>query len=436
VESCIINEWLVQEGDKVTEGQHICDIETDKATFEIESPADGTVLGIFYPVDADVEVLKTIAIIGEPGEDISTLRPGDESRDVEEAPEVRDDTPEPQELVSPAELSPSEAESPASGASPRAKNLAREKSIDIAGLAGTGPHGRVIERDVAAARRTAVSPAAQARALDEGLAVPSTGTGIGGRVLAADLAAAQPEAVGTAVAALEFPGNVTQIPVKGVRRLVAERMHASLQSSAQLTHHASADARAVLNYRHKCKTAPDEAGVAGITINDAVLFATVKTLAEFPELNAHWQGDRIARFENVHLGLAVDTPRGLVVPVIRYANLMSLKQLSAEAKRLAKACIDGEVDPDFLTGGTFTVTTLGALGIEAFTPVLNMPEVGILGVCTIQPKPVIHGDEVEFIPHMGLSLTFDHRAVDGAPAARFLVSLRQKLTQFELTLAG
>jgi pyruvate dehydrogenase E2 component (dihydrolipoamide acetyltransferase) len=203
-----------------------------------------------------------------------------------------------------------------------------------------------------------------------------------------------------------------------------------------LTHHSSADARAVLAYRKKCKAAPGEAGVSGISINDAVLYVTVKTLAEFPELNAHWGGDRIVQFGNVHLGLAVDTPRGLIVPVIRYANLMNLKQLSAEAKRLARDCIEGNVDPDTLIGGTFTVSTLGALGIEAFTPVLNTPEVGILGVCNIRPKAVMAGDEVEFIPHMGLSLTFDHRAVDGAPAARFLASLGRKLADFELTLAG
>jgi pyruvate dehydrogenase E2 component (dihydrolipoamide acetyltransferase) len=192
----------------------------------------------------------------------------------------------------------------------------------------------------------------------------------------------------------------------------------------------------VLSYRQKCKAAPEEAGTGGISINDIVLYATAKTLLEFPELNAHCMGDRIVQFENVHLGLAIDTPRGLIVPVIRYANLMSLKQLSFEARRLAAACMEGSIDPDVLSGGTFTVTNLGALGIESFTPVLNTPETGILGVCSIQAKPVMIGGEVEFIQHMGLSLTFDHRAVDGAPAARFLASLREKLAAFEQTLAG
>jgi len=435
VESCIIIEWRAKEGDQIAAGEPICDIETDKASFEVESPASGTVLGIFYPVDSDVEVLKVIAAIGEPGEDISALRP--EKAGADEVIHTTDKPEDPGTVrVAPDEAPGSLHQASASGASPRAKNLAGRKDVDISMVAGSGPHGRVIERDVIAAQSAAVSPVASARAVAEGLDVPQTGSGIGGRVLAADLDAVATSAQGGAGATMEFPGNVTETPVKGVRKLIADRMHASLQNSAQLTHHTSADARAVLDYRHKCKSAPEAAGVNGISINDAVLYATVRTLAEFPGFNAHWQGDRIVQFENVHLGLAVDTPRGLIVPVIRYANLMNLKQLSAEAKRLAKACLEGNIEPDALLGGTFTVSTLGALGIEGFTPVLNAPEVGILGVCTILPRPVITGDEVEFVPHMGLSLTFDHRAVDGAPAAHFLVSLREKLATFEVTLAG
>ena len=436
VESCIIIGWSVAEGDTIKEGETICEIETDKAAFEVESPASGSVLGVFYPVDSDVEVLKVIAAIGEPGEDISTLRPaeydaGEAQAQVADSVETEiPKTAPPEEAVKP------QAQISSSGVSPRAKKLAENKGVDTSAIAGTGPNGRVIERDVMAAQPAVVSPAAKDRATAEGLEVPAVGSGIGGRDIVSDLVAVAPQAVGAAVASMEFPGNITEIPVKGIRKLVAGRMRASLQNSAQLTHHTSADARAVLDYRKKCKAASEQSGVAGISINDAVLFATVRALAEYPELNAHWQGDKIVQYENVHLGLAVDTPRGLIVPVIRYANLMSLKHLSAEANRLAMNCIEGNVDPDTLLGGTFTVSTLGALGIESFTPVLNTPEVGILGVCNIQAKPVISGDEVEFVPHMGLSLTFDHCAVDGAPAARFLASLREKLASFELTLTG
>ncbi len=445
VESCIIIEWKVNEGDVVSEGQALCEVETDKATFEVEAIASGTVLGIFYPADADVEVLKTIAAIGEPGEDISALRPVDEGAEISNIEQGTEELKNIEQGMSNVEVDKPSAvhdskldirnSGPVTGlASPRAKRLAEKKGVDIADLSGTGPEGRVIERDVAAA--PAVTPAAQAKAAAEGLSIPASGTGMGGRVVAADLVAVAPAKVGEAVASMDFPGAITEIPVKGVRKVVAGRMLNSLQNTAQLTLNASADARSVLGYRSKCKAAPEEAGVAGISINDVVLYATVKTLGEFPELNAHMLGDKIVEFDNVHLGFAVDTPRGLMVPVIRYANLLSLKQLSAEAKRLALACIDGTIDPDALCGGTFTVTNLGAMGIESFTPVLNAPEVGILGVCTIQPKPVMKGADVEFVPHMGLSLTFDHAAADGAPAARFLASLRNKLAAFELTLAG
>jgi len=439
VESCIIIEWKVNEGDIVSEGQALCDVETDKATFEVEATAAGTVLGIFYPADADVEVLKVIAAIGEPGEDISGLRP-EEPQNIEQGisnDEVKEDPRAVQTSAVPCSTFDIRDSGP-TGASPRAKGLAADKGVDISTVSGSGPAGRVIERDVAAAQPGAVSPAAQAKAAAEGLAIPTVGSGMGGRVLAADLVAVAPEAVGTAVASMDFPGNATEIPVKGIRKLVSGRMLASLQNTAQLTLNAAADARSMLGYRKKCKAAPEEAGVGGINITDVVLYATVKTLVEFPEFNAHWQGDKIVQYENVHLGLAVDTPRGLAVPVIRYANLMNLKQLSAEAKRVAQACIEGTIEPDELTGGTFTVTNIGSLGIESFTPVLNAPEVGILGVCAIQPKPVMNGSDVEFVPHMGLSLTIDHSAVDGAPGARFLSVLRQKLAdfEFELTLAG
>lgn len=432
VESCIIIGWSVKEGDIVTEGQPLCEVETDKATFEVPAPAAGTVLGIFYPADADVEVLKVIAAIGAPGEDISALRPaGDGVKSVEPVKVV-----EVAAKAAPVAVVSVSASGTSTGISPRARNLASAKGIDASVLAGSGPEGRVIERDVKAALegQAVLSPAAKAKAA-AGAPVPNLGSGIGGRVLLSDLSDVAPQDIAAAVAALEFPGAVKEIPVKGVRKVVAGRMLASLQNTAQLTMNTSADARTMLDFRARCKAAPEEAGVGGITLNDVVLFATAKTLVEFPELNAHWMGDKIVQFSDVHLGMAVDTPRGLMVPVIRFANRMTLKQISAEAKRLGSAAVKGTIDPDSLKGGTFTVTNLGASGIESFTPVLNAPEVGILGVCSVQPKPVMKKDGgVEFIPNMGLSLTFDHCAIDGAPSAKFLVALRRNLAAFDVLL--
>jgi pyruvate dehydrogenase E2 component (dihydrolipoamide acetyltransferase) len=437
VESCIITGWKVKEGDMVAEGQALCEVETDKATFEVPALAAGTVLGIFYPDGADVPVLKIIAAIGAPGEDISGLRPqesGVKSQEAVVSTPVSAPKVEEKVLTPDSRLPTSES---SSGISPRAKNLASAKGIDASMLAGSGPDGRVIERDVKAALdgKAVLSPAAKAKAAAGSLSVPNLGSGIGGRVLAADLSEVAPQNISIALKALDFPGETQEIAVKGVRKVVAGRMLASLQNTAQLTMNTSADARTMLDFRARCKAAPEDLGVGGITLNDVVLFATVRTLVDFPELNAHWLVSKIMQFSDVHLGFAVDTPRGLMVPVIRFANRLTLKQISAEAKRLGAACIKGTIEPDELKGGTFTVTNLGAMGIESFTPVLNAPEVGILGVCSVQPKPVMKKDGgVEFIPHIGLSLTFDHCAADGAPASKFLAALRQNLAAFDVLL--
>jgi pyruvate dehydrogenase E2 component (dihydrolipoamide acetyltransferase) len=212
-------------------------------------------------------------------------------------------------------------------------------------------------------------------------------------------------------------------------------MHASLAQTAQLTMNASADARALLTYRKRLKSAPEESGLNAVTINDLVLFAVSRVLPHYPFLNAHFLGETIKEFSNVHLGVAVDTPKGLMVPVVKNANFLSLKQIALESRRLASACLESTVAPDDLSGGTFTVTNLGVLGIESFTPVLNAPETGILGVCGIQPKPVLQGDETIFVPHIGFSLTINHQAVDGAPAGRFLKELTEAVAGFDLLLA-
>jgi pyruvate dehydrogenase E2 component (dihydrolipoamide acetyltransferase) len=208
-----------------------------------------------------------------------------------------------------------------------------------------------------------------------------------------------------------------------------------VQTTAQLTLNASADARALQEYRKRLKGSVESLGLQKVTINDLVLFVVARTLLQYPELNALFMDDAIHLYKNVHLGVAVDTPRGLIVPVIRNANALSLRQIAQESGRLADACLSGNVSPDELNGGTFTVTNLGILGIESFTPVLNAPQVGILGVGNINLKPVEVNGDITFIPHLGLSLTINHQVVDGAPAARFLQTLSQNLAQLELLLA-
>ncbi len=441
VESCVILGWKKREGDEIKAGDTICEVETDKAAFEVESEHEGTLLKVFFEEGADVPVLTPIAVIGQPGEDISGLGPEQvAAKPVEEKPvtaEVAPESSKPTRTVPPPMPVPSASAAGFVGISPRARNLAAAKGLEVSLLTGTGPGGRIIERDVltALSEREPLTPAAIAALVEQGIQAPAVGTGIGGRVITADLVKEQPsEAV--AEARIEFPGPFKEIPVKSIRKIIASRMLESLQTTAQVTLNTSADALQLLAYRKRLKESPEELELSGITITDLVLYAVAKTLPRFTFLNAHFLGDTIKEFERVHLGIAVDTSRGLMVPPVRNADLLSLKDLSREAKRLATACQEGKILPDELTGGTFTVTNLGVFGVESFTPVLNPPEVGILGVCTIQPKPVMEDDEVKYIPHLGLSLTFDHRAVDGAPAARFLQELSSALANFDLLLAG
>ncbi|PID56183.1 dihydrolipoyllysine acetyltransferase [candidate division KSB3 bacterium] len=442
VESCLILEWHKQEGDRVEVGDVLCEVETDKAAFEVESEESGMILKLLYPAGEDVAVLRPIAIVGDSGEDISDMLAAAKDPDAspQEAPAVKEavvSEPEHLAAVIPDAATVNAAAGRRQAVSPRARRVASAKGLDPASVTGSGPEGRVIERDVLAALgdQAPLSPAAKAVLLDRDWQAPEHGSGIGGRVMTADLQSA-PNPCPAQAAAADSSGAVTDIPVKGVRKIIASRMLDSLQSTAQLTINASADASALLAYRKRLKQSNEELGLSGITINDFVLYAIARTLPQFPFMNAHFLGETIREFANVHLGMAVDSERGLLVPVIKNADRLALKALSGEAKRLGAAAKSGAVSPDDLSGASFTMTNLGALGIESFTPVLNPPEVAILGVCAIQPKPVLDGDDVTYRPHINLSLTFDHRAVDGAPAARFLKALCTALADFDLLLAG
>jgi pyruvate dehydrogenase E2 component (dihydrolipoamide acetyltransferase) len=446
VESCIILEWKKEKGDAVSSGEVLCVVETDKASFEVESPADGTVLERFFEEGDDVPVLTSIAAIGAEGESYEDLRPGEtrqtaaiqtaESQIAE--PEASREKSGPQIKARAKELVPDGIASAGKPqrltSSARARKLAASKGLSLSEISGTGPGGRIIERDVERTllEREPLSPAAMEKVQVAGGTAPFVGSGIGGRVLSAD--------IGQADDLLLQPGTraddrYTEIPVTGIRKIIAGRMLASLRSTAQLTLNASADASALLAYRKRLKSSPEEYGLSDVTINVLILFATSRILAQYSELNALYVGEKIVQYENVHLAFAVDTPKGLIVPVIRNAHQKTLREIAAESARLSTACIEGTVNPDDITGGTFTVTNLGSLGVESFTPVLNTPQVGVLGVGSTQLRPVQNQGEVAFRPHLGLSLTIDHQVVDGAPAARFLQSLCQAIADIELTLA-
>lgn len=454
VESCIITELKKKKGDTVQKGEVLFTYETDKASFEEESPSDGVVLECFYGEGDEVPVLENMMVIGEPGEDISSLlggreMPGDRSEGREERSEgaaLQAGNGESGGSGSPGRLEapltgmvPGQGESPAllnvqsgtSAISPRARKLAGKNALDTSGLSGSGPKGRVIEKDVQAAleARPKMTPLAKKLATEQGMLPQSAGTGLAGTARASDLSVPVNSVYGK---------DYEDRKVSNMRKIIARSMHASLQNSAQLTHHLGADARRILELRKQAKAMLEEGRLdTNITLNDMVCFSVVKALKKYPNVNTHFLGDSIRYFNKVHLGLAVDTERGLMVPVVRNADDLSVSGLARQFKEIASASRNGSVNPDILSpeAGTFTVSNLGNYGVEMFTPVINLPQSAILGVNTIVPRPKdLGGGVYAFVPFIGLSLTYDHRSLDGGEATRFLKQIAIEIETLELDI--
>ena len=410
-ESALLSAWLVKEGDAVKMEQPIFSLETGKSSFEELSKYEGTILKILVEPGNEVAVGAPVAVIGKPG---ATFTVPGAAAPVETAPAAAAPAAAPVAVAAPVAAAPA-----ASGAevlaSPRAKKLAAELGLDISKAIPTGPESRIIERDVKTLKASGAGAAAPAAAV----AAPAV----------AEVKAAP------AAAAAAAPAEYTEEKISRIRKVIADNMHKSLADMAQLTLNRTFDATAILAMRKQMKGAED-LGLDKVTINDLVLFAVAKTLPEFPDINANFIGDKMRRFTHAQLGVAIDTPKGLLVPVIRDADTLSVKAISAKVKEYANACKDGSIGGDALTGGSFTVTNLGNLGIESFTPIINPPQTTILGVCgtTLRPRQKADGS-IEYYQAMGLSLTFDHRVVDGAPAAKFLKAVADKLEKFNLILA-
>ena len=394
-ESSVIAEWYVKEGDTVSVGTPLFAIETGKATFDVESEAAGTVLGIFASEGDDVPIKAPVCVIGEPGE--SFERPESAAPAAEAAP-VSAAAPA---AAEPTACTCSAAPAGDNGfASPRAKAAADRAGVDWHDASATGPEDRVIEKDIAALVANGKTVIA-AKAVE-----------------AAD------------VEEFEVVKN------SGIRKVIAQNMHDSLSTMAQLSMTAYFDATELFAFRAKVKSMGEKLGYPNITFNDMILFALSRTVLDHPEFNAHFSDKETKIFHRVHLGVATNTDRGLMVPTLFNADLKSLNMISREAKKLSNACRENTITPDQLSGGTITVTNLGNNDISSFTPVINPPQVAIVGVCSPEwrVRPGANG-EMEMYRAMGISLTFDHRAVDGAPAAAFLHDFCQRLENFSLLLA-
>jgi len=432
VESCIVTEFKKKVGDKVAVGDILFSYETDKASFDEESKFEGTVLACFFNDNDEIPVLTNVMVIGNEGESFAEFAPdGAAAAPAAEAPKAEAE-------AAPA-AAPAAAEAPAAGpvvagapVSPRARKLAGEKGVDTAQVAGSGPHGRIIERDVLAAAGAPKSGLAKAMAQDGSFAAPERGTGIGGMVKGSDLKVWQPNHTDIAGEGEEFKVE----KMSNMRKLIAKSMYNSLQNSAQLTHMLGADARRIQALRKKAKKALEEGKIdANITINDFVCYAVIKALKKFPSVNSHCLGDAMRIFNTVNLGCAVDTERGLMVPCVKSAENLNIVGLSKSLKKVADDCKKGSINPDLLASeaASFTVSNLGGFGVEWFTPIINVPQSAILGVGTIVARPKdLGGGVYAFVPYMGLSLTYDHRAIDGGEATRFLKQVAVEIENLEV----
>ncbi len=433
VESCIVSEFKKKVGDKVAVGDILFSYETDKASFDEESKFEGTVLACFFKDNDEIPVLTNVMVIGNPGESFAEFAPDGAAPAASAAPAAE----APAEAAAPSQEAP-KADVPAAAVvagapvSPRARKLAAEKGVDTAQVAGTGPHGRIIERDIVAAEGSPKTGLAKAMASQGGFEAPQRGSGLAGMVKGSDLKVWQPNHSDIAGEGEEFRVE----KMSNMRKLIAKSMYNSLQNSAQLTHMLGADARKIQALRKKAKKALEEGRIdANITINDFVCYAVIKALKKFPSVNSHCLGDAMRIFNTVNLGLAVDTERGLMVPAVKRAEDLNIIGLSKALKKVADDSKKGSINPDLLASeaASFTVSNLGGFGVEWFTPIINVPQSAILGVGTIVPRPKdLGGGVYAFVPYLGLSLTYDHRAIDGGEATRFLKQVAVEIENLEV----
>lgn len=446
-------QWHKEEGQQVEKGEILFEIESEKAVMEVEASASGVLLRVQASAGDIVPVSQVIAWIGQAGEVPGAQEAG--------APET---------VQAPVNEGAEKTESPPKPgletggrivATPIARRLAKESGLDLSLVGGTGPRGRITKEDVEIAltaqahaprqpdalqpakaavdvkERVVASPVARRLAEEAGVDLKGVqGTGPRGRISKEDVQAAlavqdavppvEPESAPEPVESLPAPALKPSLvlPFAGVRKTIADRMSLSAHTTAPVTLTLEADATELVKLRQSLKLMTTEADPAP-TYNDILIKVVARALTELPDLNARLVGDEIQQVQEINVGLAVDTANGLVVPVVRNADQLTLRAVADATRQLIERFLEGRFLPEDLQGGTFTITNLGAFEIDAFTPIINPPECAILGVGQIAPKAVVRDGQLVARSMVALSLTFDHRLVDGAPAARFLQRVKQ-----------
>lgn len=406
VESCILTKWAVKVGDNVKVGDILFSYETDKASFDFPSELEGEVLALFCEEGDEVPVLTNVAVIGKHGDDPSFFAPEGSAPAV--AKEVESTVSAPSESAPKATAQAVVNQDGKVFASPRAKQLANKLGVDLATATPTGPNGRIIERDI---REASVNPKT------------------------VEVSAPASQSATTSVENVDVKAYKDE-KMSNIRKVIAKNMVASLSTMAQLTHNISFDCTNIMEFRKYLKDNAEKLKLPPITINNIIVYAVSRVIKKHKDLNANLiNGDTMRYFEHVNMGIATDTPRGLLVPTLFGADLMSLSEIAVKSKKLSSDAIEGKIAPELLSGGSFTISNVGTMGIESFTPVVNPPQTGILGVCTLETRVKL-GKNGEVVPYtaMNLSLSYDHRALDGAPASRFLKELKEYLENFSLNL--
>jgi pyruvate dehydrogenase E2 component (dihydrolipoamide acetyltransferase) len=436
VEEVTLVNWLVEDGAKVSQGQPIMEVETDKAVFPVEANARGVIHIGPYKTGDVVPVLTVVAIIGKL-EDKFEARGTTSDTPALETARAASTVPVTGHSAVPA----AKTENEKLFASPRARKVATEKNVELAALIPTGYGGlRVTERDVLTflAQAPRVTPVAQRMAADVGVDLRTvSGTGPRGRIVKDDIARATQSTILNSQSTFPNPQSeiLERIPLKGMRAIIAERMAASVHTTARVTLVTEADASEFVAARVRIKEKVEKDWGFAPGYNDLLAIIVTAALRHFPYMNARLAPDAIEILGHIHMGIAVDTERGLLVPVIRDADQKSLRQFGSEFRQLVTRAQNRRSLPDDLTGGTFTITNLGMYDVDAFTPVINLPEAAILGVGRIGPKVVAYHDAPTIRQMWTLSLVFDHRLTDGAPAARFLQYIKQLIEEPYLLLA-
>ncbi|PRS37597.1 branched-chain alpha-keto acid dehydrogenase subunit E2 [Bacillus sp. NMCC4] len=420
-------QWFKEEGDSVEIGEPLFEIMTDKINIEVEAYDDGIFLKKYYEADDQIPVNAVIGYIGEANEQVPSEPPA----------QADEDSSESSESSSPDTASSSSTEAPKTSdekvrATPAARKTAKDHHVAIQEVSGTGPKGRVQKRDVEAVVHSSekdqrVSPLAEKVAAREGIDLAAvSGSGAHGKIMKSDVKAAAQTAEASPVKTQKLAG---------MRKVIADRMSQSAFTAPHVTLTSEIDMTKAKEVRQQLLPAIEKETGYRLSFTEIIIHAVSHVLTRHPHINMTFEQNELHFREDVHIGLAVAVKDGLMVPVISHANQKGLKQLTKEAKEIGRNARDQKLLPDQLKGSTFTISNLGMYAIDTFTPIINQPEVAILGVGRIQDKPVVVDGEIQVRPMMGVSLSFDHRVVDGAPAAAFLTDLKKVLEQpFELLM--